>query len=189
METKEIKGYEGRYSVMSTGQIISHERVVYYHSVNKKALRKGRVLKAALDKDGYPQVLLCDGFKTKPMKVHRIVAEAFIPNPYGKPVINHKNLIKSDNRVENLEWCTVSENTKHAYDNGAITHLSSTMWRSGKDNNKSLAVNLVDEFGNIISTHESIRLAAKTTGLDRCGIMNVLNKKQNSYKGTYWEYA
>lgn len=68
------------------------------------------------DKDGY---LFC-GLKGKSFRVHRIVAMAFIINPENKPCINHKNGIKYDNNVDNLEWCTVRENTIHAYKNGLI---------------------------------------------------------------------
>ena len=72
------------------------------------------VMKPFSDKNGYLRVKLLG----KTCKVHRLVATAFIPNPENKPTVNHINGIKSDNRVDNLEWATYTENTRHAYDTG-----------------------------------------------------------------------
>lgn len=75
-----------------------------------------RIMKPALDKSGYLRTMLMneDG-KFNTVKVHRIIAQTFLNNPENKPQINHKNCIKTDNRVLNLEWCTASENQIHAY--------------------------------------------------------------------------
>lgn len=104
---RDIEGYECLYQVSNLGRIRSLDRYVdRYTNHLIKVFRKGRLLESHLDKDGYLLVTLCKNNKVKLCRVHRLVAEAFIPNPNNYPIINHKDEIKDNNCVENLEWCT-----------------------------------------------------------------------------------
>ena len=108
-EWRDIKGFEGMYQVSSFGRVKSCER----HIVNKGIvqLKKERFLKTNPNKgNGYVLVVLCKDNKTHPKLVHRLVAEAFIPNPDNKPVVDHIDTNKANNFVENLRWTTISEN-------------------------------------------------------------------------------
>lgn len=113
---KDVEGYEGLYQVSDMVKVRSLDRVV--NDNGGKRFVKGRILKPVLVNNGYLVVALCNGRGQANKTVHRLVGKAFIPNPNNYKDINHKNGIKTDNRIENLEWCTRSQNMKHAYKTG-----------------------------------------------------------------------
>lgn len=102
---KYVKGYEGLYSVTPSGRIWSHAN-------------NGKWLTPSMNSRGYLCIGLRSGGKRKTFRLHRLIAEAFIPNPDGKPQVNHINGNKLDNSASNLEWSTASDNLQHAYDCG-----------------------------------------------------------------------
>ena len=104
---KDIEGYEGYYQVSNFGNVRSVDRVIEY-SDGVKRLRKGRILKPYKNRDGYLTCDLRKNSKHKISKIHRLVSEAFIPNPSNLPEVNHKDEDKTNNCVDNLEWCTRS---------------------------------------------------------------------------------
>ena len=110
-----VEGYEGMYSVSTTGVVKSCERF----TIDGKHLMP-KEIKGGCYPNGYRFVCLRKDGVNKNHMIHRLVAQAFIPNPYDLPEVNHKDGNKQNNRIENLEWCTRSENLNHAVQIGLI---------------------------------------------------------------------
>lgn len=105
---KDVVGFEGCYKVSNLGQVKSLERLVLNNGGLQR--RQEKILKAHKDVRGYLSVVLCKDGKTFPRTIHRLVAEAFIPNPENKPIVDHLDTNPANNRVDNLRWTTQQEN-------------------------------------------------------------------------------
>ncbi len=148
--------------------------------------RSGNIKKQQTDKYGYKKVMLYDGNRKKNAFVHRLVAINFIPNPHNKPQINHIDCDKTNNTVSNLEWCTNSENTQHAYDKGLM--VGAWKGKSGFEHNKSIAVISINSEGTE-KLHGSIEEAAKYIGGDQSFISKACRGKVKSAYGFKWKIA
>lgn len=163
---KDVKGYEGHYQVSNLGRI---------KTLKKQVGRKGteKLMTPYMEWNGYSRVALYKDKKPKQFIVHRLVAEAFIPNPEGKPVVDHINGDRTDNRVENLRWCTHSENSQNSL--------------RIKNNGNYKTIVIKDNKGNIF---KSYREAAREYGIAPNTVKNdVLGKTHYTpqQKGSNYE--
>ena len=181
---KDIIGYEGIYQVSNTGKVRKINGNAYNYSKPKVFM-----LKQVGNGTGYMKVFLHRDNKCKQPLVHRLVAEAFIPNPEGKPYINHKDGIKTNNVVDNLEWCTNSENMRHAFETG-LAHAAAK-GKYGSDNPKSIPVLMIDkETGDVLMRFGSLIDAAHYVGKDKsCEIVTCCKGRLKSAYGYKWRYA
>lgn len=157
---RDIQGYEGLYQVSTWGR-------VYNILANK-------MVHTEVTKKGYLRVDLFKNGARKHHKVHRLVAEAFIPNPAKKPQVNHINGVKTDNFVENLEWCTNRENVVHAYKNGL--------------NKAAKTIVQFDLEGNFIKRWINTGEITRELGIGKTTILAACKRKNHAAKGYLWKF-
>lgn len=167
---KDIKGYEGLYQISNLGRVKSLG--------NKSNHTMPIIMKQATIKN-YKCISLRKN-SSKIFKVHRLVAETFIPNPRNKPQVNHIDGNKENNNMDNLEWCTPSENAKHAYKSGLNKP------KKGIENNRSTTVVKIDLLtGEELETYYSLREAERKTNIQHNDISKCckgIYKQAGGYK-------
>lgn len=190
---KDIEGFEGRYQVSNLGRVRSFV-------VPENA---GRILKPALDgKKNYLFVnLYKEGGSKQQINVHRLVAMAFVPNPNNYPQVNHINEIKTDNRAENLEWCTIKYNSNYgnAKQNMIKSRKANPNYKKsleqGQQTRNRLGVSGAEKpvlqftlDGEFIREWKSMTEAERQTGLSRHGIAKCCSGEFKQSKGYIWKW-
>lgn len=127
---KPIEGYEDYYEVSNTGRVRGKTRTVNYIDGRVKVF-EAKEITPTPNTDGYMSLKLCRGNTYKTVRVHRLVAQAFIPNPNNYPEVNHIDCDRTNNNVSNLEWCTHEQNVRYAIEAG--NHIC-TRDLTGKNN-------------------------------------------------------
>jgi len=163
-----VVGYEGLYEVSNLGKV----RSLNYHK------QRGRIelMKPSLVWDGHLRVHLSKEGRARNKLVHRLVAEAFIPNQQMLPQINHKNEIKDDNRVENLEWCTLSYNMQYGT---RVSRIAQS---------KRIPILQLSKRGEFVARYNSIVEAVERTGIPRHHIIDCARGRRKSTGGYKWKY-
>lgn len=174
-EWRDIKGYEGLYQVSNEGRVKSVDRVI--ETPNNIRNYKSKILVQTEKWCGYYEVSLYKNGKREHKSIHRLVAEAFIPNPQNKQCVDHINGIRNDNKVENLRWCTQQENNSFEL---AVEHQKNNPAKSKQVYQYTLDGNLVAIYP---STMEAERNGFYNTLISRCCL-----GKQETHKGYRWSY-
>lgn len=180
---KDIKWYEGLYRVSSEGNVMS---------LNYRGTWKENLMSKCIS-NWYEKVILYTNKKSKYLSVHRLMWIAFIPNPEDKSQVNHKNWIKTDNRLENLEWMTPSENIRHAYDVLWFKSHYSTKhpdkWKFWKDSSSAKKINQYDKNGVFIKQWLCVKDPAIEYWTDPSNISMATTKKRKTAVWFIWKYA
>lgn len=177
---KDIEGYEGVYQVSNLGRVRSLDRIVECVTNGKpRTFRvKGVVMKQHQRKDKYMCIVFWIANKPKTFLIHRLVAEAFISNPDNFPMINHKDEDKTNNHVDNLEWCTNQYNLTYK---NAQHRAKATM-------RKAVVQMTLD--GKFVAEYESTHDAARKTGFHQGNIAGACRGQHNllNVYGFHWKY-
>ena len=171
---KDVIGYEGKYRISNLGNVKSTSRHVRLQNGLLMKL-PDRVLKT-MNRSGYRMVNLFKDGKTKSVNVHRLVALSFIPNPDNLPFVNHKDEVRSNNEVSNLEWCSCKYN---------LNYGTSTDRRSKKRMKKLLQLSID---GTFIKEWNGLALASRETGYNFKNISQCCLGKRKTAYGFIWRY-
>lgn len=179
-EWKDIPGFEGYYQASTLGNIRSVTREVV-HSERHMRVRRSQERKGSRSRGYYHIGLSKQGIITG-QAVHRLVALTFIPNPENKPQVNHINSIRDDNRVENLEWATNSENQLHAFLHG------NQRGRRNEEDHRSMPVIQKTLDGEFVAEYPSVNEAERVTGLGARNINRCCRGIRPTAYNYKWEF-
>ena len=178
---KSIKGFKNLYKISDHGRILSCSKIVSGKFGSKRQL-PDKILSATNNGKGYLVVALYKDGQRYFRKVHRLVAKAFIENPFDLPEVNHKDGDKTNNRPYNLEWSTTKENCRHRQDNGLGNHKT-----ANKAREKAVACFDLST-GKIVNTYCSARIASIEFGCRPDSIGEVARGRKKSLKGYGWKF-
>lgn len=174
-----IAGYELLYKVSNLGRIMSQQKT---KGAGGNQIIPAKIVKPRLDKAGYEYFNLCKEGVKKKRYIHRLVAQHFIPNPEFKKEVNHKDGDKSNNHVDNLEWCTRLENEKHAWHTGLKSMKGANHFNSCPIIQMTIEDQVVGRFIN--GTDMETR-----TGLNRSVVQRCCRGKIKTAYGYKWKYC
>lgn len=181
---KDIFGYEGIYMISNLGRVKALKRRIKNKHDSFYYLPE-RIRKPVKDKNGYLTVLFTVNRNVKCFKIHRLVAEAFVKNPYKKPQVNHKLGIKSDNRATQLEWADNSDQQQHRYK--ILKQKGVNYGRFGRKNKLSKKIVQYSLNGKRIK-NGTLSCVQRKLNLDTSGICKALNGKVKTCGGFAWKY-
>lgn len=177
-----IRGYEGLYDISNKGRVRSLDRTVKCQGGDYHVT--GRILKLHKKPSGYMFVTLAKNGRAKRYYLHRLIAEAFIPNPLRLKQINHKDENKTNNALSNLEWCTASYNINYGKRSAKVIET--------KNKNASIGaerpVLKFDKSGKFIKEYQSIKIAAERNGVYRSNIYKCCSGKYSQTGGYKWKF-
>ena len=187
--------FSTRYAVSNLGRVKRKEHSVEFLLNNKtETVRRypERICTVYIDfqYNYYPTVLLYDSEKKKsvPRSIHSLVAKAFLKKEPHHQCVNHKDCNKENNNVENLEWSTIRENTKHAYDNGLFSMEKAWAAIRGKKSNSAKSVYQYTKEGTFVRKFESLKKAADFYGGNYYSVSKACQGKVETYKKHIWSY-
>jgi hypothetical protein len=183
---KDIQGFEGLYQISDMGRVKSIERAVTCGKGRRVV--KERIKRPGMQNKGYVVYNLFKNSKCCPRLLHALIAKHFIDNPNNYPEVNHLNGIKTDNRIENLEWVTYSMNIKHAYDTGLRKRRSPSAGKLGADNHLSKPIAQYDLSGNLIKEWPCSKEVWRATGLNHHCIRRCANGTVKTAYGFTWKF-